>query len=291
MKIIKEFALLLILVAFSRIFYINGQLITNNVFKGERLSSKEYINESSLRHKRNNDVYDYKKFSTAFKTKGKRSLVLLNDSFSLSFFLEINQIKDDYYINSLICNIKNCFMPHGVCIGDSVCKCSRYYGNLFMIDLTEKIKIKNSENFISKLLNQNDLAYYLAEYFRKKFSESFCAYQKKSQLIAFLLEFIFLMGIGHFYLNRFFHGFYKIFLIIFIILVWFSMKKSKIEIKFFLSFSHKLSSDCLLNFLFFILVGNFIFIHIIDVIMIASNRYKDGFGFHIISWNSRFCNN
>lgn len=288
MKIIKELALLLILIAFSRIYDTTGQIITKNLFKKDIHTIKEILNESALKHKKDYSVNNEKKY-TFSKIKEKRNLILLNEPSNLNFFLEINQLKNNYDTNIPVCIIKNCFMPHGVCVGDSFCKCSKNFGNLLMIDLIERIRINNNENFISKLMSHNDIAYFFAEYFRKFYSESFCGYHKKSQLITFLLESIFLIGIGHFYSNRFFHGLLKFLLIALIILLVSSMKKSKIEIKFFMNvISDKLSFDYLYNFLFFILFVNFIFVHIVDVIMIASNQYLDGFGFPMISWNSRF---
>lgn len=284
MKIIKELALLLILIAISRVNYTNGQLITKNTLKKDSPKSKEILNESALKHKRD---YITEKFPNAHKSKEKRSLILS----SSNIFLEINQLKNNFENKSPICSITNCFMPHGVCVEENVCKCSKYFGNLFMIDLIEKIKTNNIENFISVLLSQNEISFYFSDYFKKFYSEIFCGYHKKSQIIAFFLESIFLIGIGHFYLNRFFHGLFKLLLILFIILLVFSMKKSKIEIKFFMSITaDKLSFDFFLNFMYFILVVNFIFIHLVDVIMIASNQYKDGFGFSMLSWNSHYNN-
>lgn len=294
MKIIKELALLLLLIAFSRIYYTNGQLITKNVFKQETHSTREILNESALKHNRDYFHYDnniYKNSSNTIKSKGKRSLQLSKEPSNLGIFLEINQLQNNFDNTNPMCNIDNCFMPHGVCVGDLVCKCSKYFGNLLKIDLIKRIRINNNENFISTLISQNNIAFYFAEYLRKFYSESFCAYHKKSQLIAFLLESIFIIGIGHFYLNRFLHGFFKMLLIMLVILLVFSMKKSKIDIKFFMCVeSSKLSFAYFLNFLLFIFVVNFISIHIIDVIMIARNHYKDGFGFSMISWNTDFYN-
>jgi len=289
MKIIKESALLLILITFSRIYYSNGQLITNNAYKKDPQSSKETLNEYALKCKRH--FYDEKN-SEAYKFKSKRNRILLKQPSYFNFFLEINQLKNYYENNNPICNIQNCFMPHGVCVAESICKCSKYFGNLFMIDLKERIKINNNENLVSILLTQNEFSYYLSEYMAKFYSEIFCGYHRKSQLIAFILESIFLIGIGHFYLNRFFHGIYKLVLIFLILLLVFSMKRSKIEKKFFLSItSDKQYLDVFLNFIFFVLIANFIFVHVVDVIMIASNKYLDGFGFSMLTWNSQYFNN
>jgi hypothetical protein len=287
MKIIKELFLLLIIIAFSIIYHISGQLITKNVLKKGLNFSKDSLNENTLKHKR-----EFKSnISNASKIGQKINFIFLNEYSNLSFFVEIDQLKNKNEKNNPICNINNCFMPHGVCVGDNICKCAKNYGNLFMIDLIERIKINNIENFLSKLMSQNNSSYAFAEYIKNFYSENFCDYHKKSQLITFFLESVFLIGIGHFFLHRFFHGLFKLLLIILIILLVFSMKKSKIEIKFFMSISSdKPSLEFLLNFIHFILILSYLFIQTIDLLMIASNEYKDGFGFPMISWNSPYYN-
>ena len=41
------------------------------------------------------------------------------------------------------------------------------------------------------------------------YGSNYCNYPRKFQIIAFLIESITIIGLGHFYLNRFLHGFIK----------------------------------------------------------------------------------
>lgn len=283
MKIITESVLLLIIIALSRVYYTNGQLITKNILKKDLNSSKNQLNEFTLKHKKEFIIDN----SNASIIERKENIISIDEQSNLNLFLQINHSRNKNDKNKQTCNIANCYMPHGVCIENTFCKCSKYYGNLLMIDLIERIKVNNNENFISKLMLQNKINYYFAHYFQNFHSDYFCSYHKKRQLIAFILESLFLVGIGHFYLNRFFHGLFKVLMILLIIFFFFSMKKCKIEVKFFISItSDKFSFDYFLNFMYFIFMLCFFTIHTVDLIMIANNKYKDGFGFTMISWNS-----
>ena len=158
--------------------------------------------------------------------------------------------------NKYICNKKNCNKPNGECINDYICKCFDNYFNF---------------NNLSK---SNSI-------------QNFCKYKKKSQIIAFCLEIIFISGMGHFYMMRIIQGLIKLCLIISIMFVLFLFKRYRIEIKYisgpkenFLSFVLNL----ILTILFFI----FMVFHIFDMMMLTNNSYLDGNGIPLISWNKGF---
>ncbi len=80
------------------------------------------------------------------------------------------------------CNTVNCLPQLGICIDKSTCWCNDGHANLFV--------------------NENQ---------RK---DQYCSYVRKSQLVAFLLEFFIPIGTSHFYLGNITTGVYKLLVVL-----------------------------------------------------------------------------
>lgn len=184
------------------------------------------------------------------------------------------------------CSIKNCFIPFGVCVKDDKCKCSRSYANLKHFNFLKYNRLNRSSLFIN-FFTDNFISNHIMSFLQNFYTATYCSYNRKSQFIAFILESIFIIGFGHFYLNRIFHGLLKMILILIILYIAYLMKKSKVEIKFFTSIKRDLRFiDYFYNFLYFLFFIIFLIIHIIDSIMLSTSIYSDGFGFSLFSWNN-----
>jgi len=286
MKIIKEVVLLLILIMFWKI---KGQLITKNIIKNEVSDYEKKINDENLKCKRDNVYINNAKKKGKNKKLFYSSKNLISDDFI--FLLEISQLKRDYVQSKpkVPCDIKNCFMPHGACVLDHICKCTKNYENLKFGDGNEKMKSQNNkDDLFSYYLTHSKFAKYFSSYIENLYTETFCSYHKKYQFLAFILECIFIFGFGHFYLNRIFHGLLKFILVTIILIFIFLLKRTKTEIKFFTSIT---SNKCLMNYVFnfflFIFAFMFFILHSIDIMMLANNKYSDGFGFSMIPWNGQ----
>lgn len=99
----------------------------------------------------------------------------------------INSLENGYFdqyasASNVACQKNNCFIPFGTCIDDSTCQCLESYANYFP-DSTDK-------------------------------PDFYCSYEKKSQLVAFLLEFLLSNGFGHFYSGRILFGIFKMLVLI-----------------------------------------------------------------------------
>jgi len=159
------------------------------------------------------------------------------------------------------CNINNCNAPHGKCIDLNECKCLDPYTNLVINS--------NKENFVD--INHK------------------CRYKKKSQLFAFILEIIFMVGFGHLYLLRYKQGIIKISLIFLIILVNIFIRKNNANVKFF-SGENNSMKNFMLNIFLILLVASLLIIQTYDLIMLGNNNYLDGNGIPLISWNKSIDN-
>lgn len=189
------------------------------------------------------------------------------------------------------CTLKTCKIPYGICLDRTTCECGRLYKNLKFVNFVE-IKSCEFNFFFLNFLHNNNFSLILINYFKKFYVIDFCSYPKKSQIIAFLLESITLIGIGHFYLLRFFQGFLKMGIFFSFIFNIFLLEKIRgVNKKLFFD-ERKIRKN---NFYFYIeKILNFFYLsnyiclmlfHVFDVFMLANNSYYDGFGFKLISWN------
>jgi len=105
-----------------------------------------------------------------------------------------------------------------------------------------------------------------------------CNYKMKDQLTAFLLELIFIVGIGHLYCGRILHGIFKL-------IFWAAIIVCDILFRcVFKSYNWK-TRKCI-NLLFFILYIIAIFGHTLDIMMFAMNKYKDGKHMPLYCWGN-----
>ena len=206
----------------------------------------ELLKVGKLNHNRENNIYkDYKRNLEYSKSFNK---TLSESNYKNKLFNKEN----------LICNKKNCNIPYGECINEKVCKCIEPYANL-------EIFINNNINSVNN-------------------SNLYCRYKMKSQIIAFILEIIFIAGIGHFYMMRIFHGLLKLLLVFILSLIYFIIKKNNSEVKFY-SGENNSTKNLLLNISMVLLISGLLAFQIYDLIMIGSNLYLDGYGIPLISWN------
>jgi hypothetical protein len=110
-------------------------------------------------------------------------------------------------------------------------------------------------------------------HFHEEGDDRLCTYQQKKQLIAFFLEMCFASGMGHFYAGRFLYGLIKM---IFILLVpvllgvWIFYYKG---------------SNALLLIVMTTLCFALITWHLVDLIILGMNKYKDGEGVPLLQWS------
>ena len=114
---------------------------------------------------------------------------------------------------------------------DRTCKCSKFYKNL-KLKKFRKIQLSsfyNNNKYLHFLdsLHNNKISLNLINNLNNYYGVNFCIYQRKWQIIAFLIESISFIGIGHFYLFRFFQGLFKMGLSCSLILSIFIYKKIK----------------------------------------------------------------
>lgn len=143
------------------------------------------------------------------------------------------------------CSKYNCNEPFGKCSDEFTCQC-------------------------------ND-GYVHAPYITRESKESMqiCDYHQRSQLVSFLLEFIFLCGAGHFYSMRLMTGFLKfMFSYITYFLFEFIGKEDNPEN---LENNTSIKKGCLVYVSYFMIVAFFL-THFYDIIMMGQNKYLDGYG-------------
>ena len=140
---------------------------------------------------------------------------------------------------NILCSENNCFSPYGTCINKTTCRCTTDYASF-------KIKEDNSQFY--------------------------CAYERKKQLVSFILEFFFPFGVGHFYAGRILMGVLKM-------IVCFSQC-------IFAGFGMCFAQDAGMVLMILLLIIGLVYISwgFIDIILIALNVYKDGNGVPLASW-------
>jgi hypothetical protein len=148
------------------------------------------------------------------------------------------------------CSKINCL--NGNCIDKDTCVCQHGYSTYNFTDGEYKIKDKDK---IEKGVND------------KRF---YCDYKMKSQIVAFLLEVGFILGIGHIYLGRILHGLLKMNVILLFLFLDIFIK-NKIGNK-----SLK-SKNMYYNFSLFCYICIILF-HLVDIVMMGLNKYNDGYG-------------
>ena len=146
----------------------------------------------------------------------------------------ITDVNDLNYIIHAIgtCNSTTCV--HGKCEDDNTCDCTLGYGQL-PSDTT-----------------------------------TLCNYKLKEQLLAFILETVFIFGVGHFYIGQVFFGLMKI-LAIALIVIMDCLFKSIWK-------SDKLKNQNCVNAISYVMYFGLVFFQLFDVVMFGLNKYKDGNG-------------
>lgn len=165
------------------------------------------------------------------------------------------------------CNRHNCRFPYGECLDNKICKCLEPFAEPFY----QSSQVNSTQ--------QSSL-------------EGFCMYKRKSQIIAFCLELFFVVGLGHFYLNRNASGIYKAICIIILSALFYFLKKKKLEFNKSnpVNFWNR-SKRFFVNTLLVLIIIFILSFQIHDLIMLGSNLYTDGYGIPLISWNNNLlCN-
>jgi hypothetical protein len=138
------------------------------------------------------------------------------------------------------CSLINCPIQHGVCKNNKLCVCNKGY-----LDVSQ----------ISHL-NKNIPSY-----------KSYCNYEQKYQIIAFLFELFFPLGFGHLYLRRTAIGIVKLicgFICYLAIMYGFDANKR------------------LKHYFYITIASMYIVIHCFDLVLFGINYYLDGNGLEVI---------
>ena len=107
-------------------------------------------------------------------------------------YIQTNYHANDYFY-STICNETMCALPYGTCASENICLCEKGYIN--------KGYTTESEQKI-------------------------CSYEQKSKTFPFIMELVFPIGIGHFYVSRYKFGLLKLFTFILLSVILAYMAKS-----------------------------------------------------------------
>ena len=146
-------------------------------------------------------------------------------------------------VKNKTCNYEICPEDRGICSLDNICYCLPGY-----------ITVNNSE-----------------------FGDFKCNYIQKSQMVAFLLEFLLSFGSGHFYLNNYFIATTKfIFCLSFLVVTCF--------LPYLASKENNKQLASLTPYLQFISMVLFCCWQIFDSILFGLNRYLDGNGVKLQPW-------
>jgi hypothetical protein len=161
------------------------------------------------------------------------------------FFIE--KVDKHFIIQNINCSKKVCELPYGYCMSSRICKCSDQFA------------------YIDK---------------RRKEDPILCNHHRKQQIITFLLELFISFGAGHFYLHQYMNGIIKLSIEICLIFVYNYLRAfpSELKIKYYFCWNCMTTFQSILYILFFSL-------HFIDIFYIIHNKYYDGYGVPLISWN------
>ena len=143
------------------------------------------------------------------------------------------------------CNTINCSIEQGICI-KNICECFYEYTTL------------NGSN-----INSND--------------QKFCNYKKHCRITAFLLEFLFPIGVGHLYTRKINLALFKFT----IFLIFFSFLCGEFC---YLNYKLNAMNKCHIYLAFLIVLNIFLWIclHICDLVGYGFGFYKDGNGIELI---------
>jgi hypothetical protein len=141
-----------------------------------------------------------------------------------------------FYVKNIHCTFQNCH-NNSHCIDPNICKCEEGFANF---ETLEEPRIN-----------------------------TFCQYKQKKQVVAFLLETFFSLGLGHFYAGRENYAIIKL-LISICACLFMSVKFSEKDIV----------TMCLSTILSF----TYLVWQIVDIINFASDNYKDGNGVPLERW-------
>ena len=114
------------------------------------------------------------------------------------------------------------------------------------------------------------------------FNNTFCNYEQKKQLNAFLFELFLGFGAGHFYTLRYTHAALKLSAFIFGIFI---MCLFPLTAK---CLSEKLESDCLVltaSCFYYLCSIGLAYWFIYDLVQFGMNSYLDGYGLELLSWS------
>lgn len=111
-------------------------------------------------------------------------------------------------------------------------------------------------------------------------NNTYCTYTQKKQIVGFCLEFFLSMGIGHFYAQRTLAGILKLLVcLLYCIFQCIYTSEAKGQAFADLGTLGKLSMIST-----FMLCCGFMIWQLVDIIMFATNSYKDGQGVPLMGW-------
>ena len=139
-----------------------------------------------------------------------------------------------------LCNKTNCGEPFGKCIDSKTCECSDWY-----VDVP--------------YLNH----------------KHYCTYLLKSQAAAFVLELLFLCGVGHLYSSRTVVGLTKLIFAVIIVIVIHFMNSHIVSES---DVTENRNKNAVLKYFPYILTIFFFSVQFLDLFLIARNYYLDGYG-------------
>ncbi len=157
------------------------------------------------------------------------------------------------------CNFLSCASEFGRCHSGSVCECNPGFMH---VPHLQSIKFR------------------------------YCEYEQKQQGTAFILEFFFFFGIGHFYVNHIVIGILK-FLIAcasIYLINYFKKDVDPTELIFYrkpdnsLETRLSLKNSYYLKHVAYFFIGTFIGFHVYDLILFAQNKYTDGYGVPLVEF-------
>ena len=141
------------------------------------------------------------------------------------------------------CNKTNCGEPFGKCVDSKTCECSEWY-----VDVP---------------------------YLHHK---NYCTYRIKSQAVAFVLELLFLSGVGHLYSSRTIVGLTKLIFSVIIVIVIHCLNSHIVSESDVAENRHK---NTILKYFPYVLAIFFFSVQVLDLFLIARNYYLDGYGIQV----------
>ncbi len=144
------------------------------------------------------------------------------------------------------CSNHNCHLPYGKCMDQVTCECDEWHMDVPYLSHS---------------------------------STNYCTYRQKSQVVSFVLELMFLSGIGHLYASRSVIGFVKLIFSLIIVIVMHFMNSHVPSENESLEGPHPtIPKNKILKYLPYFLIFFFFTVQIIDLFLIERNYYLDGYG-------------